>query len=377
MTGSGGPTVHRADAKRYLFAPTPETETRDMRRPSLLIALAAVTVHACTGPADRAPDPDDLPLQGTKPYQPLPKVSFTMADTDGRPYDFRARTDGHITLLFFGYTYCPDVCPVHMATLASAMESLDPEVRRDVRVVFVSVDPDRDTPERLHKWLSAFDSSFVGLRGTGKEVADALAFYRYPPPEKSGEEEGYTVGHPAFVYAFTPDNRGRALYGVETTRAIWVHDVNVMAHHVWHDTATAAADSAAGRALGEAGDVRILDAYVPRPAAGDVAALYLTLRNDGTVADTLVAVASEASARGSLHDMEQVDGQMRMVPLKGGLPIPPGETVSLQPGGRHGMLEGLSRELVPGTTLDVILRFARGGTLAVPARVVRYEDVAR
>ncbi len=352
-----------------------------MRPASLLIALpialATVTLQACSPPSDRAPDPDDLALRGTKPYEPLPKVSFTLTDTEGQPYDFRARTDGHITLLFFGYTYCPDVCPVHMATLASAMRELDPAVRHGIRVVFVSVDPERDTRERLRKWLSSFDTSFVGLRGTEAEVAEALAFYRYPPPEKSGEEEGYTVGHPAFVYAFTPDNRGRALYGVETTRAIWIHDLNVMADHAWHDPVSVAADSGAARPLGTAGHVRILDAYVPRPAAGDVTAVYLTLRNDGTEPDTLVAVASDASARGSLHDMEQVDGQMRMVPMKGGLVIQPGATVTLAPGGRHGMLEGLSRELEPGTTLNVILRFARGGTLAVPARVVRYEDIVR
>jgi protein SCO1/2 len=348
-----------------------------MRPASLLIALAAVTLQGCTAPSDRTPDPDDLALRGTKPYEPLPKVSFTLTDTRGRPYDFRARTDGHITLLFFGYTYCPDVCPVHMATLASAMEELDPAVRDGVRVVFVSVDPQRDTPERLHKWLSSFDSSFVGLRGTEESVAGALAFYRYPPPERSGEEEGYTVGHPAFVYAFTPDNRGRALYGVETTRAMWVHDLSLMAHHAWRDAASAASDSGAVRPLGQAGDVRVLDAYVPRPAAGDVTAVYLTLRNDGARPDTLLAVASDASARGSLHDMERADGQMRMVPMQGGLVIPPGETVSLAPGGRHGMLEGLERELEPGSTLNLILRFARGGTLAVPARVVRYEDLVR
>lgn len=352
-----------------------------MRPASLFIALAtaltATSPQACTPPADRVPDPDDLALKGTKPYEPLPKVSFTLTDTEGRPYDFRARTDGHITLLFFGYTYCPDVCPVHMATLASAMETLDPAVRDGIRVVFVSVDPERDTPERLRRWLSSFDSSFVGLRGTEEQVADALAFYRYPPPEKSGEEEGYTVGHPAFVYAFTPDNRGRALYGVETTRAIWSHDLNVMADHVWRDTAAAEDDDGAPRPLASAGKVRILDAYVPKPAAGDVAAVYLTLRNDGTAPDTLVAVASNVSVRGSLHDMEQVDGQMRMVPLAGGLVVPPGETVSLAPGGRHGMLEGLEHELEPGSTLALILRFARGGTLSVPARVVRYEDVVR
>ena len=142
-------------------------------------------------------------------------------------------------------------------------------MREHVRVVFVTVDPERDTPERLKEWLSSFDSSFVGLRGTDEQVADALAFYRYPPPERSGEEEGYTVGHPALVYAFTPDDRGGRMYGVETTRAIWVHDLNLMARHDVarqrrpRPSATSAAGPPARR---PAGDVRVLDAYVPRPA---------------------------------------------------------------------------------------------------------------
>jgi len=348
-----------------------------MRTASLLVALAVAATQGCAPPADKAPDPDALALKGTIPIQPLPKVSFTLTDTRGRPYDFRAETDGHITLLFFGYTYCPDVCPVHMATLASAMEELDPQVRRDIRVVFVSVDPDRDTPERLREWLSSFDSSFVGLRGTVQQVSEALAFYRYKPPEKSGEEEGYTVGHPAFVYAFAPDNRGRALYGVETTRAIWVHDLNLMAHHEWKAAPATPADDDTARALATAGDVRILDAYLPRPAAGDVTAVYMTLRNDGDTPDTLVAVAADVAARGSLHEMRMTDGQMRMAPLEGGVVVPPGATVELKPGGLHGMLEGLTRELEPGTTVNVVLRFARGGVLAVPARVVRYEDIVR
>jgi copper(I)-binding protein len=210
-------------------------------------------------------------------------------------------------------------------------------------------------------------------------VADVLSFYRFPAPEKSGEEEGYTVGHPAWVYAFTPDDLGRALYGEETTKAIWKHDLSLMAGHDWTHGETSGEEETepAGPVLATVGDVRVLDAYVPRPAAGDVTAAYLTLRNDGAAADTLVAISSDVSARGSLHDMEMKDGTMRMVPLEGGLVIPPGATVALKPGGRHGMLEGLDRELEPGSTVNLILRFARGGTAAVPARVVRYEDLTR
>ncbi|HSG47004.1 MAG TPA: SCO family protein, partial [Longimicrobiales bacterium] len=121
-----------------------------MRRALCLLSLAgALTGASCSAPADAPRDPDALALLGTVPVTPLDKVSFTLTDTRGRPFDFRAETDGHITLLFFGYTFCPDICPVHMATLAAALTELDPGVRQDVRVVFVTVDPQRDTPERL------------------------------------------------------------------------------------------------------------------------------------------------------------------------------------------------------------------------------------
>jgi len=152
---------------------------------------------------------------------------FTLTDQNGRAVsgqDFR----GKLMLVYFGYTFCPDICPIHMATLAAALRELDPAVRNDIRVVFVTVDPERDTPERLAGWMAAFDSSFVGVRGSDEEIAEALAFYRYPPPDRSGDEPGYTVGHPALIYAFTPDNLGRAMYGADTRKNTWVNDLNVL-----------------------------------------------------------------------------------------------------------------------------------------------------
>jgi protein SCO1/2 len=348
-----------------------------MPRATRLFLALGLAVSACA-PQDRAPvDPYDLPLRGTKPFAPLEKVDFTLTDTRGAPFDFRAETDGLIALLFFGYTYCPDVCPLHMATLSTAMAALEPEVRRQVRVVFVTVDPQRDTPERLERWLTAFDSSFVGVTGSLEEVSEALAFYRYPPPETSGEGVGYTVGHPALIYAFTPDNLGRAMYGAETSRAVWVHDLNAMARHPWDSLAAAAAENREAAVLASVGELEVLDAYVPRPPAGESTALYLALRNAGAGWDTLVAFETEAAERSSLHDIQVSEGVVRMVPLARGVPLAPGETVLLEPGQRHGMLEGLRQSLEPGSGVEVTLVFARAGPVPVTARVVRYEDLVR
>src|SRR5215470_4780162 len=104
---------------------------------------------------------------------PLPKPKFTLTDTSGAPFDFWLETQSYITLLFFGYTHCPDECPLHMANIASSLQQLSPEVRDQIKVVFVTTDPDRDNTFVLRAWLDNFDRSFVGL--TGSEVAVAAA----------------------------------------------------------------------------------------------------------------------------------------------------------------------------------------------------------
>jgi protein SCO1/2 len=339
-----------------------------LRPPAVRAAtiMALLAMAACGPPAD-APPQVTLDLRGMQPYVPVEKVDFILTDTDGRPFDFRRETRGRLTFLFFGYTYCPDVCPIQMATLAAAMAELEPAERERVEVVMVSVDPDRDTPDRLRDWLAAFDSSFVGVRGPQEDVDEALAFYGYPPTEFGQiEGGGYLVGHPAYVYAFTPDDFGRAMYPATTTRQEWLHDLRILLEREWEGVAGAESAESA---------LEVRDARAPAPPAGDRTALYLSMENRGAEADTLVAIATEVAGRSSLHDMEMTGGVMRMVPIVGGLPIPAGGTVTLEPGARHGMLEDLTRDLVPGGTFEVELTFARAGRVVVSVRVVRYEDL--
>ena len=345
-----------------------------MRRPTLLAALSLLGLAACAPPSDAPRDPNTLGLRGTVPVAPLEKVDFTLTDTRGEPYDFRARTEGRVALLFFGYTFCPDICPVHMATLAAALRELPPGIREQVITVFVTVDPARDTPERLEGWLQAFDSSFVGVWGSDEEIAQALAFYRYPPPETSGEEVGYTVGHPALIYAFTSDGLGRAMYGPETSKATWIHDLQVLTGHDGSVGAGAAASDVQGL-VARAGDILILDAVIPRPPTATTTAFYFAVRNGGAAPDTLLELDSNLAERNSLHDMVMSGGVMRMTPITGGIPLEPGATVRLEPGARHGMLEGLHGLPEAGATVTLRLRFAVAGWVEVPARVVRYEDM--
>jgi protein SCO1/2 len=162
--------------------------------------------------------------------EPLPKADFTLTDTDGRPFRFRRETDGYLTLLFFGYTSCPDVCPVQMANLAAVIRDADPELGDRTKVLFVTTDPERDTPSHLAAWLARFRAPIVGLTGTPEEIEAVEKAFALPPstriPDGGG---GYTVGHAAQVIAFSPDGRRTVVYPAGTRQSDWAHDLPKLA----------------------------------------------------------------------------------------------------------------------------------------------------
>lgn len=198
-------------------------------RIALPLLLAVV---ACSSPS---PEERLEGVSAARPTPPLEKPAFTFTDTRGEPYDFRDETEGRLALLFFGYTYCPDVCPLHMARIATALDSIPAELRERVEVVFVSVDPKRDTPERLGEWLGRFDSSFVGLRAPQEEVDALMARLDFPPTLFPDGTEGddYGVGHPGIVWGFTPDGPGRLLWLGGTTAEDYRRDLVQVASLRW------------------------------------------------------------------------------------------------------------------------------------------------
>lgn len=159
----------------------------------------------------------------------MPDIVLT--DTEGASFDLRARTQGDVTLLFFGYTNCPDVCPVQMTNLAAVLEDLRPGERSRIQVVFVTTDPERDTPERLRSWLDRRDATFVGLRGPMEKVNELQRKLGLPASTRQGPGEaadGYTVGHASQVLAFTPDGRARLAYPFGTRQTDWAHDLPIL-----------------------------------------------------------------------------------------------------------------------------------------------------
>jgi protein SCO1/2 len=184
--------------------------------------MVLLVVAACE------PDVVSGELEGAPVDPPQPKPSFELTDTHGMPYDFVTETEGKLTLLYFGYTYCPDICPVHLAQIAEVFDRL-PGVARDAEVVFVTVDPERDTPERLRAFLDNFDTRFVGLTGSDEELQVAEKAADVPPAVKVGEGEDYTMEHAGWVIAFAPDGLNYTIYPFGTRQSEWSNDLQILA----------------------------------------------------------------------------------------------------------------------------------------------------
>lgn len=318
---------------------------------------------------------------------PREKPDFTLTDFNGAPFNFREATAGKVTLLFFGYTHCPDICPLHVANVAAVLKRLPFEARDAVRFVFVSTDSARDTPQRLKEWLGNFDPTFIGLRGTEAEVNRILYSLRLPPIQRdttsAADTTGYLVGHAAQVLAFGIDGKGRLEYPFGIRQEDWMQDLPRLARG---EQPTGVQPSGAGAVdLQPMGDeskapsipVRVAAALVPQPASTSEGALYLVLRN-GSAEDTLVSVSSEAVQKAELHEtMPGTAQQMgHMMPVKE-VVLRPGETLQFAPGGRHVMLMGFKARPAVGETIPVRLHFRQAGDIALAANVVSYADVER
>jgi protein SCO1/2 len=201
----------------------PHTST--FRRGAVL-TIAVLALAACGISAEDS----GRAYRGTMLSHAIPRPSFTLTDTHGQPFDFRAKTDDTVTLLFFGYLNCPDVCPVHMTNIASVMRNLPYDVTGRLRVVFITTDPARDTPEKLQTWLGNFDPSFIGLRGTPEQVrAIEKAVDVAPAAAGTADSSGsYEVGHAAQVLAFTRDDSAHVVYPFGTRQADWAHDLPLL-----------------------------------------------------------------------------------------------------------------------------------------------------
>ena len=143
---------------------------------------------------------------------------FTLTDQNGRRVsdeEFR----GRLMLVYFGYTFCPDVCPLGLTTIADALDALPPAVQDQVVPVFITVDPERDTAAVLHDYVPQFSPRLIGLTGSEAEIAAALRAYRvYAAKSDAPAPDGdYTVDHSTVTYLMGRDGRYLTHFGHGTT----------------------------------------------------------------------------------------------------------------------------------------------------------------
>lgn len=178
----------------------------------LIISCLALAV----GPAVGSAQPGRLPALRGMVFEPARQApELPLIDQDGRPFSL-SRYGGKFLLLFFGYVVCPDVCPTTLAVLANARDRLG-AAAKDIQVIFISVDPERDTPQAVKRYVAHFDSTFIGLTGAPEAVASVARAYGVRYGKRPTSTPGwYFVDHTALTYLI--DRAGRLLaaypYGI-------------------------------------------------------------------------------------------------------------------------------------------------------------------
>jgi protein SCO1 len=214
--------------------------SRTVQTAALSVVLVCLAVlsgcsssHRNAAPSSQGSQLNDQPpggsgFHGVGLVPPQPRPSFTLTDTQGNTFAFGTRTAGHPTLVFFGYTNCPDVCPTTMADIHTALQAVPAALQRKTYVVFVSTDVKHDTAAVIRKWLSNFTGGvgamFVGLRGTQTQIDAAQAAAHITLAEDGGQT------HSAQVLLFGADDYARVTFLQSTNEAqLMAHDLPLAA----------------------------------------------------------------------------------------------------------------------------------------------------
>ena len=200
--------------------------TTFLRKTRIAFALSLACLGVVTTSSTVLANSNETTFYSVKNH--LPKLKFDLEFRNNQRMTEKDLTD-HVVLVYFGYTYCPDICPTTMAELALMKRALSEEQQAQVQVLMISVDPHRDTPERLEQYLSAFGMGALGLTGTEKEIADIAKRYRVAyqieKPKNPDNPALYDVMHAEGIYVF--DQQGKANFLASNS-----HDIDSMRERV-------------------------------------------------------------------------------------------------------------------------------------------------
>jgi protein SCO1 len=188
--------------------------------PILVAAALAFSLSAC----DKLPGKQAASFQNTDVTGLDYAKGFSLTDHTGKPRTL-ADYKGKVVIVFFGYTQCPDVCPTTMAEMAGVMQKLGPQADQ-VQVLFITLDPERDTQPLLASYVPAFDRRFVGLYGTPEQTAKTAKDFKVFFSKVPGKDPGsYTIDHMAGSYVFDRDGRLRLFIRHGGSADAIVHDI--------------------------------------------------------------------------------------------------------------------------------------------------------
>jgi protein SCO1/2 len=172
-----------------------------------LVALIVVLIIAIA-PRFFESGGTSAPIGG--PFRLVDQEGRTVADTDFR---------GRLMLIYFGYTFCPDVCPTTLATMAQAYDGLTPDEQKQVALIFITVDPERDTVDQMADYVQNFSPALIGLTGTPEQIANVLQEFRVYARKAEGNGGNYSVDHSSIIYLINRDGKFAAYFSGDTKAA--------------------------------------------------------------------------------------------------------------------------------------------------------------
>jgi len=167
-------------------------------------------------------------FRGNKMPEDIQTADFTLTDQNGKPFTL-SNQKGNVVLMFFGYTYCPDVCPMTLSTWMQVQDTLGNQAQK-VKFVYITVDPERDTPERLKNHLKIYSPDFIGLTGSQGALDSVYSSYGvyHDRNDVEGSDGIYFMSHTSSTYVIDPNGEWRLLLPYGTSIGDIVHDVKLL-----------------------------------------------------------------------------------------------------------------------------------------------------
>lgn len=180
----------------------------------------------------RVPPPDEATKESEDSVAGAEAIGgdFSLVDQNGKEVTQADYADSY-KLVFFGFTYCPAVCPTELNKMTKIMEGLPKEITDKIQPIFITVDPERDTPERIKEYLESFSPKMVGLTGTKEQVSDVAKAYRvYTSKIETPGMDGYMINHSAYTYLMNPDDQLLEVYPDKDTADEIIKDLSARSY---------------------------------------------------------------------------------------------------------------------------------------------------